>query len=774
MNPGAWPPHWEGDVVLADGGTVHVRPIMPDDAERLEALHASLSPETIHYRFFSPRPRLSERDVERFTTVDHDRRVALIALLHGEMIAVARYDTLPTGTTDPEAEVAFVVQDAHQGRGLGTILLEHLAAAARERGIHRFVAEVLPDNRKMLEVFRSAGWEVRSKFRDGVVSVEFDITPTEQALARQEDREHRAEARSVARLLHPRSVVVVGASRDPESIGHAFLRSILDGGFTGEVHVVNPAAAEVLGVPSVPSVLEIDGEVDLAVIVAPAPAVAGIVADCGRKGVRSLVIVSDGVEREVALAARSHGMRVVGPRSMGVVNTDPSVLLEAVVGGGPVVPGPLGMLSQSGALGIALLDWAGRIGVGISSFVAVGDKADVSGNDLLQWWLDDDRTEIVALYLESFGNPRKFSRLARRLSRTKPVLAVRAGTDHVVDALFEQAGVLRVRSLEQLFDAVTVLATQPLPAGPRVAVVASAGGAARLTVDALESHGLEAVSLHEVVSADPAAYGEAAAAALATDAADAVLLVHVPPLRSTPGEPVAEAVAAAGQAAGKPVVAVVLTPVARLHSASGRLPTFGSPEGAAAALGLALAHADRLRRPEGVVPSLDGVDAEAVRALVEAAMAGTDGVVDLDDERVDRLLGCVGIEVELPPASGVALSAGVTSDPLFGPLVRLAAGGPAARLIDDAVSRITPLTDVDAAELVRSLRTAHLLFEGADTAPVEDLLLRLGALVEAAPEVETVELDPVVLAGGAITVGSALVRLAPEVPKPELARRRLR
>ena len=767
----AWPAHWEADVVLADGGTVHVRPIEPGDAERLVALHNSLSPETIHYRFFSPRPRLSEKEVQRFTNVDHDRRVALIALLHDEMIAVARYDTLPGGP-EPEAEVAFVVQDAHQGRGLGTILLEHIAAAARERQIHRFVAEVLPDNRRMLEVFRRAGWEVKSKFSDGVVSVEFDITPTDEALAMQHEREHRAEARSIARLLHPASVAVIGASRDPDSIGQAFLRSIVDGGFTGEVHVVNPAADEVLGIPAVASVLDIETGVDLAVIVTPADAVPGIVEECGRKRVRSLVIATTGVDPSVVGIAHANGMRVVGPRSMGVVNTDPEVRLDAVVGGGPVMPGPLGLLSQSGSLGIALLEWAGRIGVGISSFVAVGDKHDVSGNDLLQWWIDDERTHIVALYLESFGNPRKFSRLARRLSRAKPVLAVRAGSEAVVDALFRQAGVLRVATLEQLFDTVAVLATQPLPAGPRVAVVASAGGPARLTADALVANGLAAASVREVDDPDPAAYGRAATEALADDGVDAVVLVHVPPLRRGNSETVAQAVAEAAKGAVKPVVAVVLTPAAHMHAAARWLPTYASPEAAAAALGLALEHADRLRRPEGVVPALD-VDEDGIRAVVDRALGDGDAV-DLDDDDVDRLLACVGIDVDLPPASGVALSAGVRDDPLFGPLVTLAAGGPAARLIDDRVSRITPLTDIDAAELVSSLRTAAVLFQGVDTAPVEDLLLRVSALVEAAPEVAAVELDPVVLTRSTLVVGAARIRLAPEQPKPEAVRRRLR
>lgn len=772
MTGGGWPAHWVADVVLSDGGTVHVRPVRPDDDGRLVALHSRLSPETIHYRFFSPRPRLSDKEVQRFVDVDHDRRVALAAFLHDEMIAVARYDTLPGGP-EPEAEVAFVVDDEHQGRGLGTLLLEHLAAAAREREIHRFVAEVLPDNRRMLGVFRRAGWQVKSKFSDGVVSVEFDITPTDEALAVQQEREHRAEARSIGRLLHPASVAVIGASRDPGSIGHAFLRSILDGHFAGEVHVVNPAATEVLGIPAVASVLDIETGVDLAVVVTPPAVVPQVVGECGAKRVRSLVIATADVDPSVTRLAHANGMRVVGPRSMGVVNTDPDVLLEAVVGGGPVVPGPLGLLSQSGSLGIALLEWAGRIGVGISSFVAVGDKSDVSGNDLLQWWTIDERTQVVALYLESFGNPRKFSRLARRLSRSKPVLAVRAGRSEMVDALFRQAGVLRVPTLEALFDAVAVLATQPLPAGPRVAVVASAGGPARMTVDALEANGLVVASVTEVDDVEPAAYGAAAAAGVADEGTDALLLVHVPPLRTSPSEPVSVAVSDAARAAGKPVAAVVLTPAAHMHSAARWLPTFASPEAAAAALGLALAHAERLRRPEGTVPALD-VDEAGLRAIVDAAMAPGADEVDLDDDLVDRLLECVGIEVDLPPASGVALRAGVEDDPLFGPLVTLAVAGPAARLIDDHVSRITPLTDLDAADLVSSLRTSAVLFSGIDTAPVQDLLLRLGALVEAAPEVASVELDPVVVAGGTVCVGSARIRLAPEQLHPELARRRLR
>jgi len=877
------PPHWAADVVTTDGGTVHVRPITPADADALVAFHGRLSPRTIHFRFFSPRPRLSPREVERFTTVDHDDRVALVAELGHELVAVARYDRLPATSS---AEVAFVVGDAHQGRGLGTLLLEHLAAAARERGITRFFADTLPDNRRMIGVFRDAGWATSAKLEDGVVRIEFAIEPTSNATTAQQAREQRADARSVARLLEPASIAVIGASRHPGTTGHELLRNLVEGGFTGALHAVHPVADHVAGVGAVPTIEEVPGEVDLAVLVVPAAAVREVVLACARKRVRGLLVVSAGFaetgragaaeEREVVALARRHGMRLIGPNTMGVVNTDPSVSLHAVVAGAPVLEGRVGFLSQSGALGIAILEWATRLGLGVSSFVSVGNKADVSGNDLLQWWEADERTDVVLLYLESFGNPRKFARVARRVGRTKPVVAVKSrrpslGDDAAVDALFRQTGIIRVDTLEQLFETGLVLARMPLPAGRRVAVLAAAGGPGLLAADACEAAGLQVPGLGDATRAVLRAllpegstvgnpvqlvawstvddYVAALRTLVAAGEVDAVIVIFTPPVRDHVHELV-EAVADEVAASGKPVLANLLTADGDLVQV-GPLPTFRSPEAAAFSLARAATYAEWRRVPVGRLPELSGIDVVAARLLVDAALAeGPEGVWLPIDDAV-ALLSYVGIgvtatEVVLdadeavaeadrvgwpvalrpaggatapgrrrvwkdlgdpsqvraafaevvagaPPggagapvaavvqpmvAAGAELEVGVRPDTLFGNLIRLSVGGPSAELIADEAHRTTPLTDVDAADLVHSLRTVRMLFDGcegrpADTAAVEDLLLRVGRLVEELPEVVELVLDPVVVTPAGATTAGVSVRLAAWRPGPELALRRL-
>ncbi|MGZ4640251.1 MAG: GNAT family N-acetyltransferase, partial [Actinomycetes bacterium] len=433
MEPAAYPAHWEADVVLRDGGTAHLRPIRPEDADLLRRFYSRLSDETIYFRFFSLYRQLSDKDVTKFTVVDHVDRVALIATVGDEMIGVVRYERVGPD----EAEVAFNIEDAHQGRGVGAVFLEHIAAAARERGVARFVADVLPTNRKMLRVFQDAGYVVAHAMEDGVVRLEFSLEPTENSRAVTFAREHRAEAASVARLLQPRSVAVVGASRSPHSIGHTVLRHIIDGGFTGSVHAVNPHAEEVAGVPSYGSIRDVPADVDLAVLAVPAEDVEQVVAECAPKGVRGLVVVSSGFaetgeagrarQQRLVRLARGAGMRVVGPSSFGVVVTDPEISLNASLS--PVMPprGRLGFFSQSGALGIALLDNVVERGLGISSFVSAGNRVDVSGNDLMQFWEDDEATDAVMLYLESLGNPRKFARITRRVGRQKPILAVKSG-----------------------------------------------------------------------------------------------------------------------------------------------------------------------------------------------------------------------------------------------------------------------------------------------------------------------------------------------------------
>ncbi|MFE6194915.1 GNAT family N-acetyltransferase [Streptomyces sp. NPDC057838] len=596
-----YPAHWEADVVLRDGGTARVRPITVDDAERLVSFYEQVSDESKYYRFFAPYPRLSAKDVHRFTHHDFVDRVGLAATVGGEFIATVRYDRIgPDGTpaSGPadEAEVAFLVQDAHQGRGVASALLEHIAAVARERGIRRFAAEVLPANTKMIKVFTDAGYTQQRSFEDGVVRLEFDLEPTDRSLAVQYAREHRAEARSVQRLLAPGSVAVIGAGRTPGGVGRSVLGNIRDAGFTGRLYAVNRALPEgqkeLDGVPAHCSVRDIDGPVDLAVVAVPADHVPEVVTECGEHGVQGLVVVSagyaesgpEGRERQRALVrqARTHGMRIIGPNAFGIINTSPRVRLNASLAPEVPRPGRIGLFAQSGAIGIALLSRLHRRGggvtgvTGVSTFVSSGNRADVSGNDVLQYWYEDPDTDVVLMYLESIGNPRKFTRLARRTAAAKPLVVVQ-GARHgaapqghavratrlphaTVSALLRQAGVIRVDTITELVDAGLLLARQPLPAGPRVAILGNSESLGLLTYDACLAEGLRPHPPQDLTTAASAAdFHAALSRALSDDRCDAVVVTAIPSVGegSVGDAALAQALRSAAAAApAKPVLVV--------------------------------------------------------------------------------------------------------------------------------------------------------------------------------------------------------------------------
>lgn len=596
----AYPDHWEADVVLRDGGTARIRPITTEDAERLVSFYEQVSDESKYYRFFAPHPRLSAKDVHRFTHHDYVDRVGLAVMVGGEFIATVRYDRIneqgrPASAPADDAEVAFLVQDAHQGRGVASTLLEHIAAVARERGIRRFAAEVLPANNKMIKVFRDAGYTQKRSFEDGSVRLTLDLEPTAESLAVQRGREQRAEARSVQRLLAPGAVAVVGTGRAPGGVGRTVLRNLLDAGYTGRTYAVNRAFAkdqrEVDGVPAFRSVAEIGEPVDLAVVAVPAERVPEAVADCGEHGVQGLVVLAAGYaesgaagrerQRELVRQARSYGMRIIGPNSFGIISTSEAVRLNASLAPQSPAAGRIGLFTQSGAIGIALLAELHRRGAGLSSFISSGNRADVSGNDFLQYWYEDPDTDVVLLYLESIGNPRKFSRLARRTAAVKPVVVVKGARhsgseppghavpvtripDATVGALLRQAGVIRVDTVTELVDAGLLLAGQPLPGGPRVAILGNSESLGLLTYDACLAEGLRPLPpLDLTTAATPADFRAALADALKDGACDAVVVTAIPWVgengvtESGDGEVLAEALReAAATALAKPVAVV--------------------------------------------------------------------------------------------------------------------------------------------------------------------------------------------------------------------------
>jgi acyl-CoA synthetase (NDP forming)/GNAT superfamily N-acetyltransferase len=834
----------DADVLLSDGTTVHLRQIRTEDAPAIVELHSRMSDRTRYLRYFSPYPRIPERDLKRFVTVDHDEREAFVVVSGPRIMAVGRYERL--GPDSPDAEVAFVVEDAHQGRGIGSVLLEHLAEAAREAGITRFVAEVLPQNGSMLRVFSDFGYQVQRRYDDGVVHLSFPIAATEKSREVQESREHRTEARSIARLLAPRGVAVYGASASGQGIGAALLGHLRDGGFAGAVVPVHPTAERVAGLPAYPSAVGAGVAVDLAVVAVPPTAVAEVVADAAAAGAHGLVVVSAGfaevgaqgaaAQRALIDAAHTAGMRVVGPNCLGIANTDPSVRLNATLAPRLPAAGRVGFFSQSGALGVALLAEADRRGLGLSSFVSAGNRADVSGNDLLQYWQDDPGTDAVLLYLETFGNPRKFARLARRMSRVKPVVAVASATrppglagdlpgpdTYAVTALFARSGVIRVDTVAELFDVGVLLAHQPLPAGRRVGVVGNSSALSGLAVAACRANGLTVADGYpRDVSPEAGAheFADALADTAVDERVDALVVVFAPPLPGQlPDEDAdfATALASVALAGEKPTVATFL-----LGQLPARVPSYPSVEEAVRALGRVAGYADWLREPPGVMPPLSGVDA----SLPTLAAYGIDVVPSADASTLDEAvqaagrlgypvvlkaaggalrhridLGAVRLGVPDEPAlrrayaemaatfgpgvlvqpmvpPGVACTVEMVEDPAFGPVIGFGLGGVASELLGDRAWRAAPLTGRAAAALVDEPRAAPLLHGYRGSAPVDrdaliDLLLRVGRLVDEHPEIRSLSLNPVLARPDGLSVLHAQLERGTPQSRPDTGPRRL-
>jgi len=876
-----YPSQYETEVLLRDGSRILLRPIKRDDAEAWLAFTKRLSQHTLYLRYHHVPKAMTEEDAIRFCTVDYRDTFAFVGEVledsTREIVADGRYYRLPGKQS---ADVAFTIADGYQGKGIGTRLLEWLANVARDNGITAFEGDVLAENVEMMAVLCDYGFHVASELEAGVQHVTFPITPTRRVTRKEAERERISTLASLRSVLSPRSVAVIGASRRSGSVGQGVLRAILSARFTGVVYPVNPKAAAVMSVKAYPSVLDIPDEVDLAVVVVPAEVVSRVVDECGRKGVRAVVVISDGFrergpegaarERELRWATLGHGMRLVGPNCMGVINTDPDVSLNCTFSLVYPPRGNVAFLSQSGAMGLVILEHARELNMGISTFVSVGNRADISANDLLQYWEQDPETEVILLYLESFGNPRKFSRIARRVSRRKPIVAVKSGStpagsraasshtgalatsDVASDALFQQAGIIRVDSVEELFDVATLLANQPVPAGRRLAVVTNGGGPGILAADAAVHHGMELPEFSsETVSRLQSAIGrelsfnnpvdltaratsdefEATLRVLAGDPdIDAVLTLLIPPSVMIPG--------ATGDAIRKvgPVFRKHDKPLAvcsmgfrgvQTEQAAGSRPVavFRFPEAAVAALARAAGYGEISRALRGTVPRIRGIRRRKAEKIIEAAIARTaPREVWLSPGEISALLDCYGIrgvstveartadeaaaaaeETGFPVAvklvsssiihktdvggvvldlesksevrqafvdikdrlvaegresemegvavqpfikGGIEVIVGVTQDPSFGPLMMFGVGGIHAELLKDVAVRLHPLTDLDAKALIGSVKMARLLegYRGsppADTEALEDLLLRLSAMVEDIPEICELDFNPV-------------------------------
>ncbi|MBG0857166.1 GNAT family N-acetyltransferase [Streptomyces spinoverrucosus] len=793
MTTPEYPEDLERPGLVRTGRSTFVRPVRPEDADRLVAFVGSLSRATLAYRSLGPVVRARDDVIRRGAHVDYLNELALVALAGDEIAGLVRYVRDPE---DPEhAEVTFTIRDDHQSEGFGRLLLEHIAAAARARGIRVLEADVLADNTRMINVFFGSGYRIETGPPGQIIHFEIAIDPQTLAVARAERREQTAVRRSLRPLLEPRSVAVIGANRSPLTIGHEIVANLLRGGFGGDVYPVNPRAERVAGTRAYASIAELPEPPELALVAVRAEAVPEAVRECAQAGVKAVVVVSTGfgetgpegraTELELARSARSSGMRLVGPNCMGVVNTTPAARLAATFSPALPAPGRVAMSSQSGPLGLAVLDFARRLGLGFSGFVSVGHAVDVSTNDLLQWWEEDPGTSVILLHVETFGNPRRFARIARRIAPRKPIVAVHPGpADSAVSSLFAQSGVIRTRSLQELFDVALLLAHQPPPPGDRVAVITNAGGPAALTAGACAASGMRVPALgertrqtlraalapHADVSnpvdltprATAAHYREALDAVLADDDVDAAIVLFMPPLADKADEVASAILDAAAARPDKPVVASFLAGAGvaeLLHRGDLVVPTYTFPEAAAGSLGHAAAYQAWRSTPAGVVPDLPGVDVERARALLAGRPPGP-----VPERIATEVLASYGIAVrDTEPGPGPDAFLSVSSDPVFGPVVAFGLTGDYADLMADVVYRVTPLTDRDAREMVRSLRATPLLEgRGVEFAALEETVLRISAMVEDLPEIEALDLRPVRLLspGDGVAVAHATIRVS--------------
>ncbi|HYK90696.1 MAG TPA: GNAT family N-acetyltransferase [Acidobacteriota bacterium] len=760
-------------VLLRDGESVLLRTATKEDVPSVEELMRSVSKESLAMRFMGAVAHVSRSVIEIMCCGDPRDRLSLLAIVgqepHSRVVGIGNYISLGVGG---KAEVAFLVQDEFQGRGISTLLLERLAGIAAGNGFVGFEAEILYENQQMINVFRDSGFELHQAMDGGSIHVDFPVSGLASLRERVELRDRIAAANSLVPLLQPRTVAVVGASRDPSAVGSLIFRGILRGNFSGTVYPVNNQTISVHGVRAYQSLRDLPERADLVVVAVPASGVLEVVDDALQSGTKGLLVVTSGFaesgpegaeqQKKLMEAVRSHGARLIGPNCLGIMNTHPDVNLNASLA--PTMPprGRIGFYSHSAALGLVILNYAAERGLGFSIFVSAGNRADVSGNDLLQFWEEDPSTGIALLYLETFGNPRRFARVARRISYRKPVLCVksarsRAGramarahiaavaqSDTEVDVLFRQAGVIRADTLEELFDVAALLAHQPLPRGNRVAIISNSGGVLTICADACDANGLVvagpgAIDLGPLATVE--AYERAVQRAMEHDEVDALIAMFACVGDCDPnlvGRGIRRGVLRAERNTGisKPALLCLMGAAGAVQIGAERgggettsrhiFPSYRFPESAALALSRAAQYAAFRRQPGGRIMWYEDVDAPTARQEVKALLESSpDDILWLKDERAWHILRLFGIQTGSVTATSSAVDAEratleVQSDPSFGPLIRILREG------KPAVVRITPLTDNDVREIVQ---TAEIPTECG----VEELLGRVSQLVEELP-----------------------------------------
>jgi acyl-CoA synthetase (NDP forming)/GNAT superfamily N-acetyltransferase len=830
--------------LLADGRTVEIRPATLADFTAVKAMHEAMSSNNVYLRFFSLSRLAAEQEARRVTREPGPDHAALLALYDGQVVGVASYEVIRDSADRPgagrTAEIAFAVADTMHHRGIATLLLEHLVSLARARQLEALTAETLQENTGMLRVFSDAGLPVVSKREDGVVVITIPLPPDdagrqlEYYLETVAGRERSANVASLRPVFAPRSVAVIGASRRTGTVGRSVLDNIRAGGYAGRLYAVNPAACdgpfpggyppdrpapEVGGVPCFPDAESLPEPPDLAVLAVPPMAVVDTAEACGRRGVRGLVVLTSAIDAPVGAdllaACRRHGMRLIGPNCFGIAV--PSIGLDATFAAASPAAGSVGLVMQSGGIGFAMVDHLTRLGIGISSFASVGNKLDVSSNDLLQWWEHDGQTRLAVLYIESFGNPRKFGRTARRVGLKMPVLTVHAGrseagqraaASHTAgaasplvtrEALFEQAGIIATPSFGELMGATALLATQPPPAGRTVAIVSNVGGAGVLAADACTDLGLAvhhpggqiSRRLRALIPVGGSVNGPVdTAATVSADAFRQVLEtlgadenVHAIIALILRTGATGDLLAAIAQAhLGVPLAVVVLNQpeaVRLVDARDGKVPAYAYPEVAARALSRAVRYAEWRAAPRRTVPAFPDVDAERAREIVRAFLAGHQDGGWLPRPDVIALLRLYRIPLvsEVPVITGgTEVHIGVTDDQMFGPLVLFGLGGVATEALADHAARLVPLTEADADALINSIRSAplrggHRGAPAADLAALRDVLLRVSQLTDDLPEITELDLNPVIARPDSVVTADARIRVAPQVPQDPFLRR---
>lgn len=812
--------------LLADGTTALIRPAAADDFDAVKAMHEQMSPANAYLRFFSLSRTAPEREATRICREPDDDHAALLAIYGGEVVGVASYEVARGAEGGSTAEVAFAVAEFMHQKGIATLLLEHLVSFARARKLTAFTAETLSENTGMLRVFSDAGLPVRTRRAEGTVEVTIPLPADDsggefdQYLDTVAKRERAANVKSLAPVLAPSVVAVIGASRRPGTVGRSVLDNITGGGFAGTLYAVNRNADSIGGVPCFPDVASLPETPDLALVAVPPDEVDSAAEDCGKRGVRGLVVVTAGLDTRqsasLLASCRRHGMRLIGPNCFGIAV--PGTGLNATFAARRPLRGVAGLVMKSGGLGFSMIDHLSRLGIGISSFASVGDKLDVSSNDLLMWWEQDGVTKVAVLYIESFGNPRKFARTARRVGRRMPVLTVHAGRggDSASEtaprvssaALFEQAGIIATPTFGELVEATALLATQSPPEGPTVAIVANVDGAGLLAADACTAHGLtihhpsgETRRLLSTLLPD----GGVADGPVDTTApvSGTVFRQVIEVLAADPGVHSVIVLILPNAASGDleaaiceadvevPLAAVVLNQpesVRLIDARNGRIPAYAYPEAAAEAMSRAVRYGSWRSAEAGAVPAFPDADADGAHAIVREFFSGSPGGGWLLPEQARTVLRGYGIPLadDLPERTALLIADSTkvfvtaADDAMFGPLVTFGAAGAAAEVLDDHVTRLAPLTEADAEAMIGSIRSAALLrgYRGspaADLKALRDLLLRVSRLADDLPEITELELRPVLAGPDGCVVAEARVRVAPQVPQdPFLRRLRLR